>query len=188
MCWPGDHACDRGVSPRNSATGDLYKEGNTPRAHDHRACWRMMLDTCVSDTGTDAASSLNTRPESAGLPGDVDFFSPEVTAVMIARTVNRMPLDDSLVMCRFNNRGPGVDMDYLGEILKAVTGWDMTGRKPLLSATGSLTFFGRTTYGTGSRRTWMHPPRAMALRRSTVLFRESASSRYGRRRWSATMG
>lgn len=102
------------------------KKGNTPRAHDHRAVWRMMLDTCVSDTGTDAASSGLARPEDAGLPGDVDFFSPEVTATMVARTIYRMPLDDSLVICRFNSRGPGINMDYLAEILKTVTGWDIT--------------------------------------------------------------
>lgn len=108
------------------------KKGNTPRAHDHRAMWRMMLDTCVSDTGTDAASTGNVRPEHAGLPGDVDFFSPEVTAIMVARSMDRMPLEDSLVMCRFNCAG--IDMGYLAEILKAITGWDTT--KEEVSAVG----------------------------------------------------
>ncbi len=87
------------------------------------------MDTCVSDTSTDASSALPTRPEEVGLPGDADLFSPEVNAKIIAGTTNRMPFDDSLVMCRFNNRGPGVEMGYLAEILKAVTGWDFTGEE-----------------------------------------------------------
>jgi aldehyde:ferredoxin oxidoreductase len=105
------------------------KKGNTPRAHDHRSCWRMMMDTCVSDTGTDEAGSMATKAEEAGLPKDADPFSPEVSAKWLVGTINRMPLDDCLVMCRFNNRGPGVDMDYLAEILKAATGFDFTGEE-----------------------------------------------------------
>ena len=78
---------------------------------------------------------MATGPEAAGLPGDADRFSPEVNATWVSRIINRMPLDDSLVMCRFNNRGPGVNMDYLAEIVKAATGWDLTGEE--ISATGT---------------------------------------------------
>ena len=85
------------------------------------------MDTCISDTGTDVACSLTAKPGDVGLPGDSDLFSPEVTARLVAGTINRMPLDDCLIMCRFNNRGPGVDMGYLAGILKAVTGLDFTG-------------------------------------------------------------
>jgi aldehyde:ferredoxin oxidoreductase len=116
-------------SPEIRRLAIYTQKGNTPRAHDHRACWRMILDTCISDTGTDEASSLSTTPSDVGLHGDADLFSPEVTAKLVAGTINRMPLDDSLVMCRFNNRGPGIDMEYLAEILKAVTGWDFTGEE-----------------------------------------------------------
>jgi len=105
------------------------KKGNTPRGHDHRTSWRMLLDTCVSDTSTDEAGSMAAKPESAGLPGDADPFSPEVNATIVSRIINRMPLDDSLVMCRFNNRGAGINMDYFAEILKAATGWDFTGEE-----------------------------------------------------------
>jgi aldehyde:ferredoxin oxidoreductase len=110
------------------------KKGNTPRGHDHRACWRMMLDTCVSDTGTDAAAVMTAKPEDVGLPGDANPFSPTVAAKIVAGTVNRMPFDDSLVMCRFNNRGPGIDMNYFADMLKVVTGWDFTGEE--VSAVG----------------------------------------------------
>jgi aldehyde:ferredoxin oxidoreductase len=107
------------------------KKGNTPRAHDHRAAWRMMLDTCVSDTGTDEGSSMANTPAEAGLPGNVDLFSPEVTAKLVAGTIYRMPFDDCLVMCRFNNRGPGVDIEYLAGIVSAVTDWNFTGDEAL---------------------------------------------------------
>jgi aldehyde:ferredoxin oxidoreductase len=114
-------------SPEAARLAIYTKKGNTPRAHDHRSVWRMILDTCISDTGTDEASSIGAVPSKVGLPGDVDFFSPEVTAQLVAGTINRMPLDDSLVMCKFNNLG--VDMNYLAEIMKAVTGWDFIGQE-----------------------------------------------------------
>jgi aldehyde:ferredoxin oxidoreductase len=89
----------------------------------------MILDTCVSDTGTDEASSLVVQPGDVGLPGDADPFSPEVTAKLVARAISRAPFDDCLMMCRFNNRGPGINMEYLAEIVKAVVGWDFTGEE-----------------------------------------------------------
>jgi aldehyde:ferredoxin oxidoreductase len=116
-------------SPEAGRLAIYTKKGNTPRAHDHRACWRMILDTCVSDTGTDEACSVAARPEDVGLRGDADLFAPEVTARLVSGTIQRMPLDDCLVMCRFNNRGPGIGMEYLAEILKAITGWDFTGEE-----------------------------------------------------------
>ncbi len=116
-------------SPEASRLAIYTKKGNTPRAHDHRACWRMILDTCVSDTGTDEASSLVVQPGDVGLPGDADPFSPEVTAKLVAQAISRAPFDDCLMMCRFNNRGPGINMEYLAEIVKAVVGWDFTGEE-----------------------------------------------------------
>ena len=35
----------------------------------------------------------------------------------------------SLVMCRFNNRGPAIGMDYMADILETVTGWDFSGEE-----------------------------------------------------------
>jgi aldehyde:ferredoxin oxidoreductase len=101
-------------------------KGNTPRAHDHRSRWHMMLDTCISDTGTDEGSTLPMNPWDVGLSKDTDPFSPEVVAKIVAAKIYRMPFDDSLVMCRFNNRGPGINMDYLANLLKVITGWDIT--------------------------------------------------------------
>ncbi len=138
------------------------KKGNTPRAHDHRGSWRMMLDTCVSDTSTDAASSMGTKPEDAGLPKNADLLSPEVTATWIARITNRMPVDDSLVMCRFNNRGPGINMDYLAEILRAVTGFDYTGEE--VSAVGYRI---------------IHLLRAFNIRHGLTADMDAPSPRYG---------
>lgn len=116
-------------SPEAGRLAIYTKKGNIPRGHDHRSYWRMILDTCVSDTGTDEASSLSSYPSDVGLPGDADLFSPEVTAKLVAGTIIRMPLDDSMVMCRMNSRGPGVDMDYLAEVIKAVTGWEVSGQE-----------------------------------------------------------
>jgi len=110
----------------------IYTEkGNTPRAHDHRNVWSKMLDTCTSDTGTDEAGSRVAKQD-LRLPADADPFSAEVVAKRLAASVYRMPLDDCLVMCKFNNRGIG--LDYLAELLKAATGWDITAEE--VSATG----------------------------------------------------
>ena len=119
----------RHFSPEAGRLAIYTKKGNTPRAHDHRASWQMMLDTCVSDTGTDEGASRLARPEDVGLPGDSDPFSIEVAAKIVAGTINRRTLDDCLVMCSFNKRGKDIGMDYLAEILKAVTGWGITGQE-----------------------------------------------------------
>jgi aldehyde:ferredoxin oxidoreductase len=107
----------------------IYTEkGNTPRAHDHRNVWSKMLDTCTSDTGTDEAGSQVAKKD-LGLPADADPFSSEVVAKRVAGSVYRMPLDDCLVMCKFNNRGIG--LDYLAELLEAATGWDFAAEEVL---------------------------------------------------------
>ena len=105
------------------------KKGNTPRSHDHRASWRMLLDTCISDTGTDEGFSSQGTPSQVGLPEDADLFTPEVTAKIVGGVINRMQLDDSLVICRFNSNGPGIDMDYVAELIKAITGWEFSGQE-----------------------------------------------------------
>jgi aldehyde:ferredoxin oxidoreductase len=52
-----------------------------------------------------------------------------VAAQLVAGVIYRMPLDDCLGMCRFNNRGVGPD--YIADLLKAATGWDFTGEEAL---------------------------------------------------------
>ncbi|MBI2857737.1 MAG: hypothetical protein HYX90_01555 [Chloroflexi bacterium] len=111
-------------SPEARSLAIYTKKGNTPRSHDHRSVWRMMLDTCTSDTGTDEGGSSRAKPQEVGLPAGSDPFSPEVEAKLVAGTIYRMPLDDCLGMCRHNNSG--VSMDYLADLLKAATGWDFT--------------------------------------------------------------
>lgn len=100
------------------------QKGNTPRGHDHRNYPQMMLDTCVSDTGTDEAGTLLPNLEALGLPAGSDVFSPETTSKVIASTISRMPLDDCLGMCRFNNRG--ASLGFMADLIKASTGWDYT--------------------------------------------------------------
>jgi aldehyde:ferredoxin oxidoreductase len=64
-----------------------------------------------------------------GPPEDADPFSSEVVAKRVAGSIYRMPLDDCLVMCKFNNRGIG--LDYLAELLEAATGWDFIAEEVL---------------------------------------------------------
>jgi aldehyde:ferredoxin oxidoreductase len=111
-----------GVEARKLAI--FTQKGNTPRAHDHRNIPHMMLDTCISDTGTDEAGALATTPEEVGLPVGSDVFSPKNASKLIASTINRMPLDDCLGMCRFNNRG--ADISFIAKLIEASTGWDFT--------------------------------------------------------------
>ncbi|MFC1970714.1 aldehyde ferredoxin oxidoreductase family protein [Chloroflexota bacterium] len=100
------------------------KKGNTPRTHDHRAGWQMILDTCVSDTGTDWSGSLIRTPLQVGLPADTDPFSPEVAAKLVIGGLDRTQLDDCVGWCKFS--GGGADMTLLAELLEAATGWDFS--------------------------------------------------------------
>ena len=84
----------------------------------------MILDTSISDTGTDAASSISATPQKVGLPLDADRSKPEVIAKLVADTIFRMPFDDSIGMCKLNNYG--LEDGILADLLKAATGWDFT--------------------------------------------------------------
>ena len=105
------------------------KKGNTPRMHDHRSLWPMLLDTCVSDTSTDedspTAARLPVKRGDRGSPPETNLFTPEGAATMVGRIRGRMPLDDCLTMCRFNNLG--IPMEDIAGLLTAATGWDFTG-------------------------------------------------------------
>jgi aldehyde:ferredoxin oxidoreductase len=100
------------------------KKGNSPRMHDHRSVWPMMLDTCVSDTGSDEDAPLFTSPADVGLAPDADRFSPEVVAKVLVGVRGGMPFDDCLVICRYNKYG--VDKQTLANLVRAATGWDFT--------------------------------------------------------------
>lgn len=110
---------------REAAKLAIYtKKGNTPRMHDHRSVWPMLLDTCVADRARDEDSPLLNRPESVGLPPDSDSFSPDIVATIVARVKGTKSIDDSLVLCRFNNYYAGNEMS--AELINAATGWDFT--------------------------------------------------------------
>ncbi len=100
------------------------KKGNTPLTHDHRGSWQMLLDTCTSSTGADEAGVLLARPESLGLPSELDVFSAEGAARMLAAGEGMMPFVDSLVICRLTLYGATPFRHC--QILNAVTGWGFT--------------------------------------------------------------
>lgn len=100
------------------------KKGNTPRGHDHRIAWHMLLDVCTSSWGTDEASLLLVNPVKLGLPKETDIFTPEGAAKVLWAGGGRMPLEDCLVICKISVLG--VRDEYLIEVLNAVTGWDFT--------------------------------------------------------------
>jgi len=100
-------------------------KGNTPRMHDHRASWPMILDTVTSDRGRDGDGvQVILSPVQAGLPSDVDIFSAKGAAQVLAKLRGRFALPDSLVVCRLNVNS---NVDDLAELLDAATGWNITG-------------------------------------------------------------
>jgi len=106
----------------------IYTEkGNTPRWHDHRACWSMMLDICISETGTDAYCPYAVAPINLAFPPHKDPLSAEAVASILYGTTHGYPFwpfGDCLVMCHFNKWGVG--SECLADLVKAATGWDFT--------------------------------------------------------------
>jgi len=103
-------------------------KGNTPRMHDHRASWPMILDTVTSERGRDMdAPHVIVSPVQVGLPAEPDIFTPEGAATVLARVRGRYMVIDSLCLCRFN--GSGMSNDDWAKLLVAATGWDFTGQE-----------------------------------------------------------
>jgi aldehyde:ferredoxin oxidoreductase len=101
------------------------KKGNTPRMHDHRGSWAMMIDTCTSDTGTDAYCPVAVAPTNKSFPPFDDPLSPDSVARTLASTTSGhpfYPFSDSLVICQFNKWG--VDSHFLADLVRAATGYD----------------------------------------------------------------
>jgi aldehyde:ferredoxin oxidoreductase len=88
------------------------KKGNTPRMHDHRASWPMLLDTVTSDRGRDMDAPLV-----------MGIFTPEEAVQAFANVRGRHSVSDSLVVCKFNIIG--ISRDELAELVNAATGWSM---------------------------------------------------------------
>ena len=72
------------VGGEASGLGIYTLKGNTPRSHDHRVAWQMMLDASTSDTGSDIAGLTLATPASLGLPEETDAYSAEGAAAMLA--------------------------------------------------------------------------------------------------------
>lgn len=96
--------------------GVYVKKGQAPRGHDHRARWLEMLDTATSDCGTIAVGPQKVEGQ----------FSP--TAIVDTLTGKRIrTFVDSLVICAFPSATMlGSKIDYLVEMLSAISGWDYT--------------------------------------------------------------
>lgn len=109
------------LGPEAKQCGIYTFKGISPRTHDHRAMWREMFDTVVSDTGT----------YSSGYYGPVDpdmhrlknAFSPEEVSTHTALTKGRRQFEDTLGTCVFCTMVP---LQIIVDTLNAVTGWDMT--------------------------------------------------------------
>lgn len=104
-------------------------KGNTPRAHDDRALWTLMLDHCTSNTGTcESVNLLRTRPSEPAFWTTVDPFSPEGVSEKLAKEKGLFQFFDSLVAC-WHNAPPR--FEPVVEALNAVTGWDFDTREAL---------------------------------------------------------
>jgi aldehyde:ferredoxin oxidoreductase len=100
-------------------------KGSTPRMHDHRSSWPMILDTVTSDRGRDMdAPQTIFNAAKVGLPAEMNMFTPEGAAMVLAKVRGRNAICDSLVVCRFNT-GAASYGDY-AELVNAATGWDTT--------------------------------------------------------------
>lgn len=98
-------------------------KGNTPRGHDHRSNWHIMLDVSTSDTGTDAAQVSGT-PAELGLPPDIDLFTPEGAGAYLAAGYGWSTLRDSMGLCYLSILG--APKEAVLAALNAATGWDFT--------------------------------------------------------------
>lgn len=104
------------------------RKGNTPRMHDHRASWAMILDTVTSDRGRDMDTPIViSSPVQVGLPADLDFFTPDGAATLLARVRGRNLIPDIMVICKFNV--DGASNEDWAELVSAATGWDYTGEE-----------------------------------------------------------
>jgi aldehyde:ferredoxin oxidoreductase len=97
-------------------------KGASPRTHDHRAVWKELFDTCLSNTGTIETSGGNFPLQQIGLPPAKNPFDPEEVSSMNAKINGRRQFEDSLCICRFCV----YDFQQTVGALNAVTGWDFS--------------------------------------------------------------
>ncbi|MFH1650994.1 MAG: aldehyde ferredoxin oxidoreductase C-terminal domain-containing protein [Chloroflexota bacterium] len=116
------HAAEE-LGPAALERGIYAMKGHSPRGHDHRAMWREMFDTAVSDIGTYAAGYLG--PPDPDTHSIKDPFSPEDVAANTALAKGRRQFEDCLGTCVFCTRQ---QLHLLLDVFNAVTGWGFTAR------------------------------------------------------------
>jgi len=107
------------LHPKAKEFGVYALKGFSPRDHDHRAMWREMFDTAVSDIATYQASYMG--PADPDTHAIKNRFSPEEVSTHTAVTKGRRQFEDMLGTCVFMTRVP---LKMLLEGFNAVTGWD----------------------------------------------------------------
>ncbi|MFH0847204.1 MAG: aldehyde ferredoxin oxidoreductase C-terminal domain-containing protein [Chloroflexota bacterium] len=100
-------------------------KGCTPRGHDHRNRWGMLLDTCVSQMGTDEGYSA-LSPADLGFPDlkpslNTNYSNEEDILKWNVHLRGAHQFEDSLGTCRFTT---GSDIKLLSEAVSAATGWN----------------------------------------------------------------
>ena len=101
-------------------------KGNTPRTHDHRSVWNMLLDTTVSSIGSDEISAMLNNPVTLGLPAETDRNTAEGAAAIVAAGARMSVkiLMDSFPICYLGVNG--ATPDELAQLLRAATGLEYT--------------------------------------------------------------
>ncbi|MDO8673967.1 MAG: aldehyde ferredoxin oxidoreductase C-terminal domain-containing protein [Dehalococcoidia bacterium] len=99
-------------------------KGNTPRGHDPRVFWQILLDVSTSNVGLDAAGANAATPASVGLPPDTDVYTPDGEAALLAASYGVPFFRDSLGICMLSIGG--APQSRILEAISAVTGWDFT--------------------------------------------------------------
>ena len=105
-------------------------KGNTPRGHDHRNRWPMLLDTCVSQMGTDEGFSM-LKPADVGISIKTSYKtndSLEDTINWNTKGKGAVQFEDCMGTCRFTTR---TDLKLLAEAVSAATGWDFTAEETM---------------------------------------------------------
>jgi len=100
-------------------------KGNTPRGHDHRTRWPMLLDTCVSQMSTDEGYFV-AKPEVLGISARPNFGSNASAEDALAWNVQckgPTQFEDCLGVCRFCTR---THIELMAKAITAVTGWDFS--------------------------------------------------------------
>jgi len=106
-------------------------KGNTPRGHDDRGRWGKLLDTCISQMGTDEGFNVP-DPEDVGYPispsASNPFTAESATAGSIRFKGGRY-FEDSCGTCWQTTR---THLQLLSNGVSAATGWDFTPKEALM--------------------------------------------------------